>query len=79
MSGEIIVAIIGFLGAVVVALISYAGNKAGAKKANAESMALFSYRLNQLETKMDKHNNLMERFARLESVVDDLRNERKSA
>lgn len=75
MSGEVTVAVIGFLGAVIVALISYAGNRAGAKKANAESNALFAYRLDQLEAKMDRHNQFMERFQVVEAFVNDLRKE----
>lgn len=77
MNGEIIVAIIGLVGAIIVALISYAGTKAGAKKANAESNALFAYRLDKLEEKMDRHNQFMERFQVVEAFVDDLRKERK--
>lgn len=72
MNTEIVVSIIGLVGMVVVALISYAGNKAGAKKANSEATALFAYRLDQLEKKMDKHNNLIERMTRVEQRVSDL-------
>lgn len=50
------------------------------REQNAETKALFEYRLSELEKKMDKHNSLIERMTRaevqiadLESRVDDLK------
>lgn len=41
---------------------------------NAENYNLIEYRLNQLEEKVNKHNNLIERTYRLESKVDAIEN-----
>lgn len=40
-----------------------------------KTRALLDYRLQQLEKKQDKHNNLMERTFRLEGVVTELTHE----
>lgn len=40
--------------------------------ANRKQTALVTYRLEQLEKKQDKHNNLIERQFKLEQKVDDL-------
>lgn len=69
MQTEVIVSIISLVGMVVVALVGYAG----ARTANNESKALFAYRLDQLEEKMDRHNNLVERITRVEAEVKSLR------
>lgn len=79
MQTEIIVALIGFVGAVVVALVSYFGNMAGAKAAATENRKLIEYRLDQLEEKMDKHNNLVERLTRLEGSVKIIEQDRKAS
>jgi type VI protein secretion system component VasK len=52
--------------AVVVALLSLAGTLTGSYFAQRRSTALISYRLEQLEQKVNKHNNLIERTYRLE-------------
>lgn len=52
--------------AIVVAGISFAGTLAGSYFAQRKSTALISYRLEQLEDKVHKHNNLIERTYRLE-------------
>lgn len=51
---------------VVVALLSLAGTLAGAYLANRKSTALIAYRLEQLEDKVNKHNNVIERTFKLE-------------
>ena len=79
MQTEIIVALIGFVGAVVVALVSYLGNMAGAKSAATENRKLIEYRLDKLEEKMDKHNNLVERLTRLEGSVKVIEQDRKAS
>ena len=38
---------------------------------------LITYRLEQLEKKMDKHNNVIERVTVLETKVDELENDGK--
>ena len=51
---------------VIVALIGFFGTLCGAYFANRRSAALISYRLEQLENKVNKHNNLIERTYELE-------------
>ena len=51
---------------IVVALLSLAGTLAGAYLANKKSTALIAYRLEQLEEKVNKHNNVIERTFKLE-------------
>ena len=52
--------------AVIVALLSLAGTLTGAYLANRKSVALVAYRLEQLEKKVEKHNNVVERTYALE-------------
>lgn len=51
---------------VLVALLSLAGTLSGAYLANRKSTALIAYRLEQLETKVNMHNQVIERTYRLE-------------
>ena len=51
---------------IVVALITAAGALIGTYIANRKSAALMEYRLEQLEKKVDKHNNLVERMYAVE-------------
>ena len=51
---------------VIVAIISLVGTLAGSYLSNRKSQALISYRLEQLENKVDKHNNLVERMYKVE-------------
>lgn len=71
---EIVVAIItGVLSLCGVIITVYFGNKQTAKKIKASS-DLTLYRLEQVEKKQDKHNNLIERVYLLEkheAVVDE--------
>ena len=61
MDSEVIVAIVSLLGTVI-------GSFLGVYK----SSQLTNYRLKQLEEKVDKHNNVIERVYRLEGKVDNL-------
>ena len=54
---------------ILVALLSLAGTLAGAYFANRKSSALIAYRLEQLEGKVDKHNQVVERTYALEESV----------
>ena len=54
---------------ILVALLSLAGTLAGAYFANRKSSALIAYRLEQLEGKVDKHNQVIERTYALEEAV----------
>ena len=54
---------------ILVALMSLAGTLSGAYFANRKSSALIAYRLEQLEGKVDKHNQVIERTYALEESV----------
>lgn len=57
---------------ILVAALSLAGTLAGAYLANRKSAALVAYRLAQLERKVDKHNQVIERTYALEEAVSVL-------
>lgn len=62
---------------IVVALITLAGSALGTFAGIAVNSKLTSYRLEQLEKKVDKHNKVIERTAELEvwreSVMNEIR------
>ena len=51
---------------VIVAILSLVGTLTGAYLANRKSTALIAYRLEQLEEKVNKHNQVIERTYKLE-------------
>ncbi len=51
---------------VIVAILSLFGTMAGTYFANRKASALIAYRLEQLEEKVEKHNQVVERTFRLE-------------
>lgn len=55
--------------AIIVALLGLVGTLVGSYLANRKSTALIAYRLEQLEQKVSKHNNLVERTYALEEAV----------
>ena len=55
--------------AIIVAVLGLVGTLAGSYFANRKSAALVAYRLEQLEQKVNKHNNLIERTYALEESV----------
>lgn len=60
--------------AIIVAALGLVGTLAGSYFASRKSTALIAYRLEQLEAKVSKHNNLVERTYKLEehlAVVDE--------
>ena len=68
---------------IIVAAISLIGTLAGSYFANSKTTALLSYRLEQLERKVEKHNSVVERtfqlenhmqtaFARIDEIRDKL-------
>ena len=65
--------------AIVVALLGLAGTLTGSYLANRKSTALVVYRLEQLETKVGKHNNLVERTYALEESVELVKERQKVA
>lgn len=59
---------------IVVAILSLVGTLAGAYLANKKTTALVVYRLEQLESKVNKHNEVIERTYQLEqheAVTDE--------
>nr|DAQ56957.1 MAG TPA: hemolysin [Caudoviricetes sp.] len=55
--------------AIIAAVLGLVGTLAGSYFANRKSTALIAYRLEQLEQKVSKHNNLVERTYALEEAV----------
>ena len=55
---------------VIVAALSLVGTLVGAYLANRKSTALIAYRLEELEEKGNKHNNLVERTYKLEQRME---------
>lgn len=55
--------------AIIVAVLGMIGALGGSWIANRKSTALIEYRLKQLEEKVNKHNNLIERTYELEKQV----------
>lgn len=62
---------------IIIAIIGFLGTLIGSYFANRKSMALIEYRLKQLEEKVNKHNNLIERTYQLEKEVAILQEEIK--
>ena len=54
---------------IVVAIISLIGTLMGSYLSQRKSSALIAYRLKQLEKKVDKHNNLVERIYKVEEML----------
>ena len=67
---EIIVGIITATAAVVCQVIISMSGRSAAQRERAESNRLIVYRLEQLESKVDKHNNVIERVYQLEKNMD---------
>lgn len=55
---------------IIVALLSLAGTLAGSFFAYRKSSALIAYRLEELEKKVQAHNNLVERMYRVEERTE---------
>lgn len=65
--------------AIIVAALGLVGTLVGSYLANRKSTALIAYRLEQLEQKVNKHNNLVERTYALEESVALLEERQKVA
>lgn len=63
MTNDLVVQLIGYVISGVVALYV-------ASKQHSKTSALLEYRLEQLEKKMDKHNNFIERLTMLETKLN---------
>ena len=55
---------------IIVAVLALAGTLAGTYFANRKSAALIAYRLESLEEKVNKHNQVVERTYRLEERTE---------
>lgn len=55
---------------VIVAFISLLGTLAGSYFANSKATALLSYRMEQLEKKVEKHNQVVERTYKIEKDLN---------
>ena len=63
----------------IVALISFAGTLIGTIGGIIAANKLTTYRIEQLEKKVDKHNNLIERTYQLEKASAVMQNDIKAA
>lgn len=75
MDSNVIVSLISLVGTVVVAFISYAANRKGAREASESNAKLIAYRLEELEKKVNKHNNLVERTYKLEGEMTEVQHD----
>lgn len=73
-----------YMGEIIVAVLALIGTIVGSALANSKTQALIGYRLDELEKKVEKHNQVVERTAILErdmktafNRVDELRNDVK--
>ena len=57
--------------AIIVALLGFAGTLLGSLFGVLAAQKLTQYRLSQLEEKVNKHNNLVERTFKLEGRMDE--------
>lgn len=60
---------------IIVAIIGVLGTFAGSFFTNRKSMALIIYRLEQLEKKVGKHNNLIDRMYKAEANIEVIQEE----
>lgn len=79
MSDPVIVGIITAVAAVVCQVIISMSGRSVAQRERAESNRLIVYRLEQLENKVDKHNNVIERTYQLEKDADVFKEQIKEA
>lgn len=66
-------AVLTMIGTIVGALISGIVSLLVASRQHSKSMALIEYRLEQLEEKVDKHNNVVERLYKVEAQVNSMK------
>ena len=64
---------------IIIALISFAGTLAGSLAGIFTASRLSNYRIEQLEKKVDKHNNLIERVYLIEQHEAVIENKLKTA
>ena len=59
------------MGDIIIAVLGFAGTLAGSLLGVVTAQKLTQYRLAQLEEKVNRHNNLIERTFRLEGRMDE--------
>lgn len=79
MNPTITASLISALAALVVCMVNNHFQVKRAEKAHQDNIVLISYRLEELEKKVDKHNNLIERTYELERKTDVLEEKQKVA
>lgn len=79
MNPTITASLISALAAIIVCMINNHFQTAKSEKAHQDNIVLISYRLEELEKKVDKHNNLIERTYELERRTDVLEEKQKVA
>jgi len=57
---------------IIIAVLAFAGTMGGAIISNRSTRKIMEYRIKELEKKVDKHNQLIERVAILEGKVNAL-------
>lgn len=60
------------IGEVVVAILALIGSVIGSALANNKTQALIGYRIDELEKKVDKHNQMIERTYKLEGRMNEV-------
>ena len=55
-----------YIGEIIVAVLALIGSVIGSALANNKTQALIGYRIDELEKKVEKHNNVIERVYNLE-------------
>lgn len=61
---------------IIIAVLAFAGTMGGAIISNRSTRKIMEYRIKELEKKVDKHNQLIERVAILEGKVNALEGEK---
>lgn len=79
MNPTILASLISAGAAIIVCMINNHFQNAKTTKAHNDNIVLISYRLEQLEAKVDKHNNLIDRTYELERRADVLEEKQKTA
>lgn len=79
MNSTILASLISAAAAIIVCMINNHFQGIKTAKAHNDNIVLISYRLEQLEAKVDKHNNLIDRTYELERRADVLEEKQKVA
>ncbi len=60
---------------IIVGVLAFVGTLVGAYCSNNKTVALVTYRIQALEKKVEKHNNVVERMAVAERDIKNVKNE----